>query len=148
MRPSPLVLSLLLVLAGCVSSGGTPPATFVRSTAESRNTVVIDVREGLSRPAAMRALADALGVDYTVEVTDPRAGFVMTAWAATTAREGVPELRYRTRFVAQFMGEDWRKLQLRQEANWARGQEWDVGFDAAQLDAMSTELRNKLGRRP
>ena len=146
MRSSPLLLSLLL--AGCASTGGTPPATFVHSTAESRNTVVIDVREGLSRPAAMRALTDALGVNYTVEITDPRAGFAMTAWAASTAREGVPELRYRTRFVAQFMGEDWRKLQLRQEANWARGQEWEVGFDAAQLDSMSMELRAKLGRRP
>jgi hypothetical protein len=147
MRSSSLVLSLFL--AGCVSTGGAaPPATFVHSTAESRNTVVIDVREGLTRPVAMRILTDALGVNYTVEITDPRAGFVMTAWAASTAREGVPELRYRTRFVAQFTGDDWRKLQLRQEANWARGQEWEVGFDAAQLDSMSTELRSKLGRRP
>ncbi|MDB4884888.1 MAG: hypothetical protein JWN79_326 [Gemmatimonadetes bacterium] len=146
MRVSPLVLSLLL--AGCATAGGNPPATFVHSTAESRNTVVIDVREGLSRAAAMRTLTDALAANYTVEVTDPRAGFVMTAWAASTAREGVPELRYRTRFVAQFTGDDWRKLQLRQEANWARGQEWEVGFDAAQLDAMSTELRARLGRRP
>jgi hypothetical protein len=146
MRLSPLALSLLL--AGCASAGPKPPATFVHSTAESRNTVVIDVREGFTRATALRALTDALSVNYTVEVTDPRAGFVMTAWAASTAREGVPELRYRTRFVAQFVGEDWRKLQLRQEANWARGQEWEVGFDAAQLDSVSNELRAKLGRRP
>lgn len=146
MRLSPLLLGLLL--AGCASGGPRPPATFIRSTAESRNTVVIDVREGFTHATAMRALVDILGEHYTVEVTDPHAGFAMTGWAASTAREGVPELRYRTRFVAQFLGEDWRKLQLRQEANWAHGDEWDVGYDAAQLDSMSTELRNKLGRRP
>lgn len=146
MRPFPLLLAL--VLAGCATAGGTPPVTFVQSTSESRNTVVIDVREGFSHASAMRTLVDALGANYIVEITDPRAGFAMTSWAASTARDGVPELRYRTRFVAQFMGEDWRKLQLRHEANWARGQEWDVGFDAAQLDSMAAGLRLKLGRRP
>lgn len=146
MRLSPLLVSLLLT--ACVSSGGQPPVTFVQSTAESRNTRVIDVREGLNRATAMRALTDALALSYTVEVTDPRSGFVMTAWAASMVRDGVPDLRYRTRFVAQFVGDDWRKLTLRHEANWARGQEWEVGFDAAQLDSVGNELRQKLGRRP
>ena len=146
MRLSPLLFGLLL--AGCVSSGGSPPATFVQSTAESRNTVEIDVREGLSRAAAMRALTDVLALNYTVEITDPKAGFVMTAWSANVVRDGVPDLRYRTRFVARFLGDDWRKLQLRHEANWSRGQEWEVGYDAAQLDSVSSELRQKLGKRP
>jgi hypothetical protein len=45
-----------------------------------------------------------------------------------------PDLRYRTRLTARFLGDDWKKLQLRHEANWARGDEWDVGYDVAQLD--------------
>jgi hypothetical protein len=63
-------------------------------------------------------------------------------------RNGVPDLRYRTRFVAQFTGDDWRKLQLRHEANWAHGEEWDVGFDAVQLDSVANDLRTKMGRKP
>lgn len=147
MRHVPLFAALLL--GACVSSsGGKPPATFVHSTAESRNSRVIEVREGFNRATAMRALVDALGQHYTVEVTDPRAGFAMTAWEASLVRDGVPDLRYRTRFVAQFLGEDWRKLQLRHEANWARGEEWDVGYDSVLLDSVSNQLRLKLGRRP
>jgi len=72
----------------------------------------------------------------------------MTAWLASLVRDGVPDLRYRTRFVARFVGDDWRRLQIRHEANWARGEEWDIGYDAAQLDAVSAELISRLGRRP
>jgi hypothetical protein len=59
----------------------------------------------------------------------------------------VPDLRYRTRVTGKFVGDDWRKLQLRDEANWQRGSEWDVGYDIAQLDSVAAELRTKLGRR-
>ena len=149
-------LILLIALAGCgaVGRGGaapvapTPaPASFVRSTSESQVTRTIDVREGLTHAQAMRLLTDALGVRYTVEVVDARAGFAMTAWQATLQRDGVPDLRYRTRVSGKF-GDDWRRMQLRNEANWQRGEEWDVGYDVAQLDSVASDLRAKLGRKP
>ena len=144
----PVLPALLLLVASCATSGAKPPGTFVQSNAESRNTRVIDVREGFTRATAMRTLTDALGARYTVEVADPRAGFAMTAWEASLVRDGVPDPRYRTRFIAQFLGDDWRKLQLRHEANWAHGENWDVGFDAVKLDSVADELRTKLGRKP
>ena len=130
-----------------VTAKATAPPSFVRSTAETQVTRTLDVRDGLSHTAAMRALSDALGQRFTVEVMDPRAGFAMTAWQASLLRDGVPDLRYRTRVTARF-GDDWKKLQLRHEANWARGDEWDVGYDVAQLDSVTTELRAKLGKKP
>lgn len=148
MRPALPFIACVLLLGACVSTGPKPPATFVRSNAESRTTRVIEVRDGLTKATAMRALTDALTPRFTVEVTDARAGFAMTAWEASLVREGVPDLRYRTRFIAQFLGDDWRKLQLRHEANWAHGEDWDTGFDSAQLDSVSNELKAKLGRRP
>ena len=63
---------------------------------------------GRAEPSAGDAHAsDALSQRYVVDVVDPRAGFVMTTWQASLSREGVPELRYRTRFVARFV-DDWR----------------------------------------
>lgn len=151
MRLTPALLALVLS-AACATAGaagaGAPPPSFVPSTAESRTTRMIDVREGLPKPMAMRIVTEALAEHYTVEVTDPRAGFVMTAWEASLMREGVPDLRYRTRITARFVGEDWRKLQLRNEANWARGDEWDIGVDEPQLDSVATGLRVKLGKKP
>ncbi|MDB4889787.1 MAG: hypothetical protein JWL61_1642 [Gemmatimonadetes bacterium] len=125
----------------------TAPTTFVRSTAESQVTRSIDVRDGITKVQAMRSLVDALSQRYTVEVQDPRAGFAMTAWEASLLRDGVPDLRYRTRLTARFLGDDWKKLQLRHEANWARGDEWDVGFDVAQLDSVTTALRSRIGKK-
>ena len=134
--------------AVAVTASATAPPSFVRSTAETQVTRSLDVRDGFSHAQSMRALTEALGQRYTVEVVDPRAGFAMTAWQASLLRDGVPDLRYRTRVTARFLGDDWRKLQLRHEANWARGDEWDVGYDVAQLDSVATELRAKLGKKP
>jgi hypothetical protein len=149
-----LSIFLLLPLAACAplfrrgAPEATPPASFVRSTAELRATRMIEVREGLPKPDAMKLVADALGERYVVEVADPNAGFTMTAWRATMSREGVPDLRYRTRLIARFLGDDWRRLQVRSEANWAHGDEWDIGYDVAQLDTASRSLRERLSPKP
>lgn len=142
---------LVLGIVGCASvtknASNNAPSTFIRSTSDAQVTRMLDVREGLTKPQAMRLLTDALSQRYTVEVVDPRAGFAMTAWQASI-RDGVPDLRYRTRVTGKFVGDDWRKLQLRDEANWQRGSEWDVGYDAEQLDSVAAELRLKVGKRP
>lgn len=139
-------LLLVLGIVGCASAGNNAPSSFIRSTSDAQVTRMVDVRDGLTRTQAMRMLTDALAQRYTVEVVDARAGFAMTAWQASI-RDGVPDLRYRTRVTGKFVGDDWRKLQLRDEANWQRGTEWDVGYDAAQLDSVASEIRTKLGKR-
>lgn len=142
-----VALSACKSLPASVGGGSGAPATFVNSVADNRATRTVDVREGLSHAQALRILSDALSQRFTVDVSDSRAGFAMTAWQASLVRGGVPDLRYRTRVSARFLGDDWRKVQVRSEANWARGNEWDVGFDVAQLDSVSGDLRTKLGRR-
>jgi hypothetical protein len=133
--------------ATITTANATAPATFVLSTSEAKVTRSIDVRDGLTHAQAMRSLVEALSQRFTVEVQDPRAGFAMTAWEAGLVRDGVPDLRYRTRLTARFLGEDWKKLQVRHEANWARGDEWDIGYDVAQLDSVTSSLRAKLGKK-
>jgi hypothetical protein len=149
-RPIALLLIPLVSCATLRRTTGSesPPASFVQTTAELRATRLVEVREGLARADAMKLVADALGHRYVVEVADPNAGFTMTAWRASMSRAGVPNLRYRTRLTARFLGDDWRRLQLRGEANWARGDEWEIGYDAAQLDTASRELRERLGPKP
>jgi hypothetical protein len=148
MRATLSLFAAAVIAGACASSGGAPPETFVQSTADLRATRIIDVREGFTHAQAMRVLVEALGQRYTVDVADARAGFAMTAWRASLVRDGVPDLRYRTRMSARFIGDDWRKLQLRGEANWARGDEWDIGVDVPQLDSTTSELSAKLGSRP
>jgi hypothetical protein len=146
-RPLGLLLIPLVSCATLHRTAGSesPPPTFVQTTAELRATRLVEVRDGLTHADAMKLVADALGHRYVVEVADPNAGFTMTAWRASMTRAGVPDLRYRTRLIARFLGDDWRRVQLRGEANWARGDEWEIGYDAAQLDTASRELRDRLG---
>lgn len=156
-------LLLACALGACASSGkpaaapasqgttttpgsGLAPASFFRTTADAPATRTIDVRDGLSRQVAMRSLNDVLSGRYVVDVVDPRAGFAMTTWQARI-REGIPDPRYRTRFVTRFV-DDWKSLQVRSEARFARTEEPDVGYDSAQLDSLTNELRTKLGKKP
>jgi hypothetical protein len=128
------------------TSGPAAPATFVRTTADAPALRNVEVRDGLSHPAAMRALVEVLSQRHVVDVVDPRAGFAMTTWQASLMRGGVPDLRYRTRFVTRFV-DDWRSLQVRSEARWALGEEAEIGYDSAQLDSLASDLRTKLGKK-
>ena len=123
------------------------PTSFVPSTSDAKTTRIVMVRDGLTKQALFRMATDYLAQKYTVDVSDPNAGFLMTPWQATLARDGVPELRYRTRIVLRFLGDDWKQLAVRAEANWLRGEEWQYGFDSALLDSVSTQLTTRLGKR-
>jgi hypothetical protein len=124
------------------------PASFVNSTSDTRSTRLIDLRDGLTKPLAWRTALEVLGADHAIDVRDETVGFVMTPWEATVVRDGVPDLRYRTRVTLRFLGEEWKQLQVRTEANWrSRGDEWDVGFDQVLLEKTTTDLQSRLGKR-
>ena len=124
------------------------PTSFVPSTSDAKTTRVVMIRDGLAKPVLFRMATDYLAQKYTVEVSDPNAGFLMTPWEARLTRDGVPELRYRTRIVLRFLGDStWKQLSVRAEANWLRGEEWQWGYDAALLDSLSAQLGARLGKR-
>ena len=106
------------------------------------------VRDGLTKPVAFRTVSEYLAQKSTIDVSDPNAGYLMTPWQATLSRDGAPELRYRTRIVLRFLGDEWKQLAVRAEANWLRGDEWQVGYDAAMLDSLTVQLEARIGRRP
>jgi hypothetical protein len=147
---------LVLTLSACggvhlqnpIASGASgPPPTFVQTTSDGRASRVIDVRDGLTKAAAFKAAGDLLTQRYSVDVSDQRAGFLMTPWQASLIREGAPDLRYRMRVIIRFIGDDWKQVSVRSEANWQHGEEWYIGYDSKTLDDISTELRSRIGRR-
>ncbi|HKO15331.1 MAG TPA: hypothetical protein VJU87_03775 [Gemmatimonadaceae bacterium] len=125
---------------------GGAPASFVQSTSDVRSTTIMPVREGLTKQAEFRAATEVLSQKFTVDVSDPRAGFLMTPWQASLLRNGVPDLRYRTRVVVRFLGDEWKEVSIRAEANWQRGDEWAVGYDSTMLRVVSEDLAGKIGR--
>jgi hypothetical protein len=130
-----------------VTQPSSPPQTFIHSTADAKSTRVLDVRDGLKKDVLFKTASDMLAQKYTIDVSDPSAGFLMTTWQSSVVQNGVPDLRYRTRVVIRFLGAEWKQVSVRAEANWQRGDEWDVGYDVAALEAVSAELRSVLGKR-
>ena len=124
-----------------------PPPTFVKTTSETRTTRLIDVREGLTKQQLFRTVSDWLSQKYSIDVSDPKAGFLMTPWQASYLRDGLPDLHYRTRVIIRFVGDDWKQVSARAEANWQVGDEWDIGYDQQLLEDVVVELRTRIGKR-
>jgi hypothetical protein len=120
----------------------------VHSTSDARSRRVLEVRDGLTKPAAFKALSDYLSEAFTVDVSDQNAGFLMTPWQTSLLRDGVPDLRYRTRVIVRFLGDEWKQVSVKSEANWQRGEEWEVGFDSKVLDTVTAQVRNRVGKKP
>jgi hypothetical protein len=125
-----------------------PPPTFTVTTSDVRASRIVDIRDGTTKPVAFRAASDLLSQRYSIDVTDQRAGYLMTPWQATYMRDGAPDLRYRTRVIIRFLGDDWKQATVRAEANWQRGDEWDIGYDTKVLDDVANDLRNRIGKKP
>lgn len=128
-----------------------PPGTFIPTTSDVRGTRLIEVRDGTTKAAAFRAATDILAKRYSVDVSDEHAGFLMTPWQASLMRDGAPDLRYRTRVMIRFLGDEWKQVSVRAQANWQRvgaNDEWDIGYDTQVLDDVSNELTARIGKHP
>jgi hypothetical protein len=128
-----------------------PPPTFVLTTSDVRSTRLIEVRDGINKAAAFKAATDLLTQNYSVDVSDQHAGFLMTPWQASFLRDGAPDLRYRTRVMIRFLGDDWKQVSVRSQANWQRqgaADEWDIGYDTKLLDDVANELTARIGKKP
>ena len=121
-----------------------PPPTFVQTTSDTRMTRLIDV--GLSKTAAFRAASEYLAQNFSIDVSDSHAGFLMTPWQASV-HNGAPDPHYRTRLILRFIGDDWKEVSARAEAEWQRGDEWDIGYDTQLLEDAVVELRTRLGKK-
>jgi len=124
-----------------------PPPTFNKTTSDARITRLIDVRDGMSKTVLFRAVSDFLSAKYSIDVSDARAGYLMTPWQASFNRGGAPDLHYRTRVIIRFIGDDWKQVSVRAEANWQRDDEWDTGYDTQLLEDVVVELRTRIGKR-
>ncbi len=123
------------------------PPTFVKTTSDARITRLIDVRDGMNKSALFRAASDFLTAKYSIDVSDAKAGYLMTPWQASYNRGGAPDLHYRTRIIIRFIGDDWKQVAVRAEANWQRDDEWDIGYDTQMLEDVVVELRTRIGKR-
>ena len=155
LRRTLATLSLVIVAAGCAGAHSAstaptplpenPPSTFIFTTSDARMSRVIDVRDGLTKQQVFKAASDYLTDKYSIDVSDLRAGFLMTPWQNSIVRAGAPDLRYRARLIIR-VSDDGKQAAVRAEANWQRGEDWDVGYDTRMLEDAVVELRTRVGK--
>ncbi len=154
-RSAAVLLSAAALLGACsgvklrspIAPAAGPPPTFVQTTSDARATRLIDVQAALGKTALFHAASEVLSQKYSIDVSDSKAGFLMTPWQASSIREGAPELRYRTRITIRFLGDDWNQAVVRADANWQRGDDWDIGLDTKLLNDVSNELVLRIGKK-
>jgi hypothetical protein len=153
--PRAAIMVLMALMSACtrlrspIAPMVGPPPTFIASTSDVRGTRLIDLRDGTTKAVAFKAATDILAKRYSVDVSDEHAGFLMTPWQNTFKRDGAPDLRYRTRVMIRFLGDEWKQVSVRAQANWQRvgaNDEWDVGYDTQVLDDVSNELTARIGK--
>jgi hypothetical protein len=154
--PRAAIMVLMALMSACtrlrspIAPVVGPPPTFIASTSDVRGTRLIDLRDGTTKAVAFKAATDILAKRYSVDVSDEHAGFLMTPWQASFLRDGAPDLRYRTRVMIRFLGDEWKQVSVRAQANWQRvgaNDEWDVGYDTQVLDDVSNDLTARIGKR-
>ncbi|MEP6494656.1 MAG: hypothetical protein ABJF01_18365 [bacterium] len=151
-----IALLAVIALSACngvhlrspIAPASGPPEAFVRTSSDARATRVIELGDGTTKAAAFSAASELLTQRFSIDVSDQHTGFLMTPWQASFSRAGAPDLHYRTRIIIRFLGDDWKQVSVRADANWQRGEEWDVGYDSKLLDDVITDLKSRIGKTP
>jgi hypothetical protein len=103
----------------------------------------------LGKDELWTAVVAVLSREFDVEVAQKDSGYVQTAWKRTyVVAKGVQSERYRARLVVKFLGADWRTVQVRSDALWYGGYDWEQGYDTILLEHAYGDLQGSIGRVP
>ena len=139
---------LLLFLAVSLTLGcAGPPTTFRPTLDESGTWRSVEVREGLDKDELWTAVVGVLSREFELEVAEKDSGHVRTAWKRTyVVGKGVLSERYRARLVVKLLGTDWKTVQVRSDALWFGGYDWEQGYDTILLERAYGDLQDRIGR--
>src|SRR6266498_4920373 len=129
------------ILIGCGGSAEAPK-TFIETHDEGGVWKNVEVRDGLEKEELWRKVVDALTHDFDVEVLDKDSGYLRSAWKYSYVSSTKRYDQYRNRITVKFIGDDWKVVQLKVEANWfsKSAGDWVLGYDSQLLRDVYTEL--------
>jgi hypothetical protein len=129
--------------AGSGASDSKAPPSFVKTNDTTKMVALLDLRTDLPKDTLWRVVTAALDRRYKLQVQDRTAGVAQTTWQSPKDSDGIPDLRYRMRVSVRFIGTDWRRLEVRCEANWKTQ---ETGFDRVLLAEAIADLKTRVGR--
>ncbi len=130
---------IIIVVVGCV----TMPESFVQVMEPTWASV--EIREDMSSEKAWQQVVDILAKKFELEMISREGGYVRTSWIHTWWMVGELTTNYRVRAIVKF-SPDWKKVDIKTEANYLKGQQWIVGTDTRLLQTVKTDIMGVVGR--
>jgi len=134
-----LIGFIIIVVVGCV----TMPESFVQVMEPTWASV--EIREDMSSEKAWQQVVDILAKKFELEMISREGGYVRTSWIHTWWKVGELTTNYRVRAIVKF-SPDWKKVDIKTEANYLVGQQWIVGTDTRLLQTVKTDIMGVVGR--
>lgn len=134
-----LVVFIIIVFAGCA----TMPESFVQGVEPTWAS--IEIKEEINAEKAWQEVVDVLAKKFELEMISREGGYVRTSWIYTWWKVGELTSNYRVRAIVKFSA-DWKKVDIKTEANYLRGDVWVVGFDTRLLQTVKTDIMGVVGR--
>ncbi len=118
----------------------TPPS-FVRTM--EPGWVSVEIRDGVKPEDAWNSALDLLARKFDMEVLSKDNGYMRTVWLNSWT--GQLREDYRVRVTVKF-SPDYKKVDIKSEANYQSGAGWVMGSDSALLQTLKTDLMGTVGR--
>lgn len=107
----------------------------------------IEIRDGLEKNDLWRVVVDAVSQQFDLEVLDKESGYMRSSWKYSSIGRGDRADSYGNRISIKFLGDDWKTLQLKCEAQWYDPKEgWISGYDTRFLKDVYSQLQGRVGR--
>jgi hypothetical protein len=130
---------IIIVVVGCA----TLPKSFVQVMEPTWAS--IEIREGMGSEEAWQQVVDVLAKKFELEMISREGGYVRTSWIYTWWKVGELTENYRVRAIVKF-SPDWKKVDIKTEANYLKKGGWIVGTDTRLLQTVKTDIMGVVGR--
>lgn len=141
-----ILLAIIMGIASCLSGcaiqhGGAMPNSFSRANAPGWTS--IEMRDELEYTKAWNIVVNILVRDFEIKVLAKDEGYIQTGWLHSWS--GIYQANYRVRVIVKF-SDDRQKLELKPEAQYLIGVNWQIGVDSRLVSTLKSDLMGTLSR--
>lgn len=137
-----ITMGIASCLTGCaIQQGGAMPKSFSRANAPGWTS--IELRDELEYTKAWNIVVNILVRDFEIKVLAKDEGYIQTGWLHSWS--GIYQANYRVRVIVKF-SDDRQKLELKPEAQYLIGVNWQIGVDSRLVSTLKSDLMGTLSR--
>ena len=134
------VCAMFVVLQSCASV----PKGFVKAT-DGGSWSSIYIREELPYDRAFNEVLDVIAKRFEMDMIQKDGGYGRTQWIYTWNPKSKYDEKYRTRVIFKFSA-DRSIVDIKTEAETAKGNYWIRGFDSQLLQTVKQDVMGAVGR--